>query len=102
MGKVANHQLRLPRAPPNLALSTFRDGAPTALWEAVPVPHYTLSKQFLLTSNLSLLSFCLKPVRLVLSLSDCIKVGPFLFINSPQRERQRMHMRAEKWLSLSN
>ena len=29
MGRVATHQLRLPRAPSNLALSTTRDGAPT-------------------------------------------------------------------------
>jgi len=33
-------------APSNLALSTSRDGAPTALWAAVPVPHHPLSKEF--------------------------------------------------------
>ena len=29
-GLVVSHQIRLPRAPPNLALSTYRDGASTA------------------------------------------------------------------------
>lgn len=33
-GLVVPHQLRLPRAPPSPALSTYRDGAPTALWTA--------------------------------------------------------------------
>jgi len=37
MGRAAPHQLRLPRAPSHLALSACRDGAPTALWAAVPV-----------------------------------------------------------------
>jgi len=32
MGRAAPHQLRLPRAPSHLALSAWRDGAPTALW----------------------------------------------------------------------
>ena len=32
MGRAAPHQLRLPRAPSNLALSTSRDGAPQLLW----------------------------------------------------------------------
>jgi len=30
MGRAATQQLRLPRAPSNLALSSSRDGAPTA------------------------------------------------------------------------
>ncbi len=30
MGKIANHQIRLPRAPSYLALNTSRDGAATA------------------------------------------------------------------------
>jgi len=30
MGTAATHQLRLPRTPPNPALSASRDGAPTA------------------------------------------------------------------------
>jgi len=33
-GLVALHQLRLPRLPSSLALSTSMDGAPTALWAA--------------------------------------------------------------------
>jgi len=46
-GLDAHHQTRLLRAPSNLTLSTSRDGAPTALWAAVPVPHHPLSKEFL-------------------------------------------------------
>jgi len=42
----APHQLRLPRAPSNLALSTSRDGVPQLLWAAVPAPHCPLSKKF--------------------------------------------------------
>ena len=38
-GLAAPHQLRLPRAPSNPALSASRDGTPTALWAAVPGPH---------------------------------------------------------------
>jgi len=34
LGRAAPHQLRLPRAPSNPALSLSRDGAPTALWAA--------------------------------------------------------------------
>ena len=33
-GRAAPHQLRLPRVPSILALSTFRDGAPQLLWAA--------------------------------------------------------------------
>ena len=36
VGRAAPHQLRLPRAPSNLALSASRDGAPQLLWAAVP------------------------------------------------------------------
>ena len=42
MGRAAPHQLRLPRAPSNLALSASRDGAPQLLWAAAPVPHHSL------------------------------------------------------------
>jgi len=38
VGRAAPNQLRLPRAPSNLALSTSRDGAPQLLWAAAPVP----------------------------------------------------------------
>jgi len=34
MGRAAPHQLRLPRAPSNLALGASRDGAPQLLWAA--------------------------------------------------------------------
>ena len=43
MGRAAPHQLRLPRAPSNLALSASRDGAPQLL---SPQPHCPLSKGF--------------------------------------------------------
>jgi len=46
MGRAATHQLRLPRAPSNLALSAFRDGTPQFLWAAVPGLHQHLSKEF--------------------------------------------------------
>jgi len=45
-GRAASHQLTLPRAPSNLALSTSRDGAPQLIWAALPVPHHPLSKEF--------------------------------------------------------
>ena len=34
------------QGPSNLALSTSRDGAPTALWAEVPGPHCPLGKEF--------------------------------------------------------
>ena len=46
MGRAAPHQLRLPRAPSNLALSASRDGAPQLLWAAVPAPHCPLGEKF--------------------------------------------------------
>ena len=46
-GLDALHQFSLHRAPSSLPLSTCRDGAPTALWAAVPAPHFPLSKEFL-------------------------------------------------------
>jgi len=33
------------QGPSNLALNASRDGAPTALWAAVPAPHCPLSKE---------------------------------------------------------
>lgn len=62
--QVSPHQVRLPTASSNLALSISRDGAPQLLWV----------NSFLLTSNLNLLSFSLKPFHLVPSLSDCVNV----------------------------
>jgi len=43
IGRAATHQLRLPRAPSNLALNASRDGASTA---SVPVLHHPLRKNF--------------------------------------------------------
>ena len=34
MGRAATHLMSLPRAPANLALNAYRDGAPTAIWAA--------------------------------------------------------------------
>jgi len=47
MGWLFTHQLRLPKAPSSLALGTSKDGAPTALWAAVPGPHRLLSEETL-------------------------------------------------------
>ena len=47
MGRAALHQLRLPRAPPSLALSACRNGVSQLLWAAVPVPHQPHSEKFL-------------------------------------------------------
>jgi len=57
MGRAAPHQLRLPRAPSHLALSACRDGAPTALWAAVPAPHCPLRKG-ILTEKTICIPFC--------------------------------------------
>ena len=47
MGRVATHQIRLPRAPSNLALIVSRDGAPQLLWAAVPAPHHLFPQEAL-------------------------------------------------------
>ena len=47
IGRAAPQQLRVPRAPSNLALSASRDGSPQLLWAAVPGPHRPLGKEFL-------------------------------------------------------
>jgi len=64
MGRAALYQLRLPRAPSNLALSTSRDGASQFLWEAVPY-----RERISPVSSPNLPSFSLKPFPLILSLS---------------------------------
>jgi len=46
LGRAAPHQLRLLRAPSNLALSASSDGAPQLLWAAGPAPHHSLRKEF--------------------------------------------------------
>jgi len=43
-GQGVHPPAQLPRAPPNLALSTSRNGAPQLLWAAVPGPHRPLVK----------------------------------------------------------
>jgi len=40
------HQLRLLRAPSNLAMSTTRDGDPQPSGQSMSVPHHHLSKEF--------------------------------------------------------
>jgi len=62
MGRAAPHQLSLLRAPSNLALRTSRNGAPQLLWAAVPV------NNFLLKSDLNILSYSLKSLLFALSL----------------------------------
>ena len=77
MGRAARHQLRLPRAPSHLALSTCSDGASTASPDSLFQGVTTLwVKTFFRTPNLNLPSSSLKPVPLVPSLSDCVKSWP--------------------------
>jgi len=64
MCRVANHQTRLLRATSSLALNASRDGASTP-------PRATCVKNFLLISNLNLLSQ-FKTIPLVLSLSTLV------------------------------
>lgn len=52
LSRAAPNQLRLPRAPCTPALSTSRNGAPTALWAAFPAPQHWV-KNFFLTRNLN-------------------------------------------------
>ena len=77
MSRVATQQLRLPRAPSNLALST------SSWWSThnLSGPEFSLCqcltslwvKNFLLSSNLDLLSFSSKPSPIVLLPSDHVK-----------------------------
>ena len=62
-----NTRTRLPRAPSNRALNTYRDGAATTSLGSL-FQHLTILivKNFPLTSNLNLPSFNLKPFPLVL------------------------------------
>ena len=64
MGLAVPRQLRLPRAPSNLALSTSRDGAPQLLWAAEWGLTALRVKNFCLTSILNVLSFSSKPFPL--------------------------------------
>ena len=70
MGRAAPYQLRLLRAPFNLALNASRDGASTTSLGNLFQCFTTLCvKNFLLISNLNLPCLSLKPFPLVLSLS---------------------------------
>jgi len=73
-GLVATHQIRLPRPLSNLVLNTSRDGASTASLGSLCQGLTALwVKSFFLPSNVNLPSLSLKPLPLVLSLSDCVK-----------------------------
>jgi len=72
-GQGCPHQLRLPKAPSNLALSTSRDGHHSFSGHLCQCFTTLWVKNFFLTNNLNLSSFSLKPLLLVLSLSDCVK-----------------------------
>ena len=73
IGRVTNHQTRLPRATSSLALNVSRDGASTAsvgiLFQCVTT---LCVKNFLLISNLNLPCLSLRPFPLVLSLSTLV------------------------------
>ena len=81
-GLIALHQLRLPRTA-SIALGSCRDGAPTALRAACAL---LLSKNFLLTYNLTVSSFSLKPFIPLypITIRLCKKSLSLLFISSLQ------------------
>ena len=73
MGRVANHQTRLPRATSSLALNASRDQASTtSLGNLFHCVTTLCVKNFLLISNLNLPCLSLKPFPLVLSLSTLV------------------------------
>jgi len=81
MGRAAPHQLRLPRAPSNLALSTSRDGHHSFSGQLCQHLSALWVKNVLLTSNLNLLSSSLKPLLLILLLHTLVKsLCLFLFM----------------------
>ena len=70
MGRVANHQTRLPRDTSSLALNASRDGASaTSLGNLFQCVTTLCVKDFFLISNLNLPCPSLKPFPLVLLLS---------------------------------
>jgi len=74
MSRDIFHQIRLLRAPSNLALNTAREGAATASQGKLVQCFTTLMvKNFFLTSNLNLPSFSLESFPLVLSLHTLVK-----------------------------
>ena len=85
MGRVANHQLGLPRIPSHLAFNASRDGGIHSFCGCLFQHLTTLRvKNFFLTSSLNLPSSCSKPFSLVLSLWDCKKSVLPLLISSLQ------------------
>ena len=71
MGRIATHQIRLPRAPSNIASNASRVGASTASLGSLCQCLWV--KNFFLTTNINLSFFSLKLFPLVLTLSDCSK-----------------------------
>ena len=82
MGR-ATHQLRLPRAPFNLALSASRMGHPQLPWAAVPGPHHPPSEEFPLTVPLASTFLRSKPLPLVPSPSDLAADEVYVNIHMP-------------------
>ena len=81
---ISFHQLRVLRAPSNLALSTAREGAATASLGNLGQCLTTLTgKNFFLMSNLHLPSFSLQPFPLVLSLHTLAKSPSPSFLSAP-------------------
>jgi len=77
-GLGATHQLRLPRAPSNLALRTSRDGAPQAFLDSLCQCLTALSvKNFTLASNLNLPSFSSSSVSVCSRLWKLLADSPF-------------------------
>ena len=73
MGRAAPHQLRLPRAPSNLALSASRDWGTTASLGSCASASPHSGERISPTLNLNLSTFSIKPFPLYLSLSTCVK-----------------------------
>lgn len=74
MGRVAAHQIRMPRSPSNMVLNACRDRAFVASPGSRGQSLTTLCiKNFLLIANLNLPSSTSKPFPLILSLSHHIK-----------------------------
>jgi len=93
VGKVTNHQTRLPRATSSLALNASRDGASTTplgnLFHCVTT---LCVKTFLLISNPNFPCLSLRPFPLVLSLSTLISshfpscfYAPFKYLKARMR-----------------
>jgi len=104
------HQLRLPRAPSNLALSTSKHGAPTTLLGNLFQCLIALWVQnFFLTSKLNFLSFSLKQSPLVSLLLDYVQSchpsslqGPFKYWKATMRSpRSLLFSRLNKSNSLN-